>query len=51
MGNLLLNAIFFGIVYTDKGKKLANEVAEMVIKQAKTLLKSPSVKEAKDGEI
>lgn len=49
MGNFILNAILFGIIYTDKGKQLANEVVNLVVEQAKYMLGTPNIKETQDG--
>lgn len=49
MNNLILNAILFGIIYTDKGKELANEIVGLAMKQAKYLFNTSNSKETKDG--
>lgn len=49
MNNLLLNAILFGIIYTDKGKELANDAVNFLFKQVKGLAGANTNKETNDG--
>lgn len=51
MGNFIMNAILFGIIYTDKGKELANQAVNYVYQQAKGLLGSTDEKENNDGRV
>ena len=49
MNNLLLNAILFGIIYTDKGKELANDAVNFLLRQVKGLTGTNTNKETNDG--
>lgn len=51
MGNFIMNAILFGIIYTDKGKELANEAVNFVYQQAKGILGNTTKKENEDGRV
>lgn len=45
MNNFVLNAILFGILYTDKGKQLANDAVNLIVGQVKSMLSTKETTE------